>query len=265
MSEQKQPQNQNLLVSGDNVYPIITQTPLVKAFGMASAAFLQKLFYFLVKNKNKTITHMGKQYWYHTYLEWVEDIGFYSLSTIKRVVKKLANEGIIIIKKFDAKVGNTQNYYAINEQKLKERLNSEQDEIQGKSSQAKTKPIQVTEVSQATPQPQATAKPVQVTKVPKPLVQPITVQQATELQGTSQPTIPHAQPVEILAMPQEQKRFYELLRQNKVDISHTDPRLNQLLKHHAQVLPLITYLKRDGFHRYQWHTPEQLQLDKLAG
>lgn len=231
-------QDQKLLLTGD--YPIIASPTLAKAYGVPAATFLQKLHYCLQKSPEAK-TNMGKKYWFHTLADWVKTIGIYSVSTIKRSIEKLKAEGIIIVKKLSAKSWLQTNYYTINYQKLEQRFAPQVKE----SKQTKPKNKPVTPVVQ---QPTVT-----LPKAPEPLA----------LVGTAQATIRNATDVEILAMPTEQQQFYKALRQFKVDIAHTDPRITQLLKYQSHVLNLISYLKRDGINKYQWQKPEQLQLDKI--
>lgn len=233
-----------------NEYNLSASPELSKKFGLSSANFLQKLHYFLFKSA--THQHDGTLYWYHTYEDWVNSLCYYSLSTVKRVVKKLTEAGLIIVKKLDAKKSkNTKNYYAINYKELKKVLESKDVQVQEK--QPETAPVQT-----------QTDKPIQVTEAPKtPASPPITAPQPLVLKGTAQPTTPSATDIETLAMPHQKKWFYQTLRSKKVDIAHTDPRLDLLLKHSTQVLQLLTYLKRDGIHKYEWHTLEQLQLNKF--
>ena len=82
-----------LLVQGD--YPLIASPTLAQAYGMAAATFLQKLHYCLQNSETKT--HQSKKYFFHSYEQWVETLGFYSVSTIKRVISKLKQDGILLV------------------------------------------------------------------------------------------------------------------------------------------------------------------------
>lgn len=225
---------QKLLLAGD--YPVIASPLIAKTFGMASATFLQKLHYCLQSTDVKT--NMGKKYWFHTYTDWVKTIGMYSVATIKRVVKKLTDEGVIIIKKLSAGKWIQTNYYTINYQQLESLF-----------------------TPQATPVAKEEKK-ITIAKAPKAMVKPITVAEVI-LKGTLQPTTKAATDIELLALPDDKKSLYKALRQLKVDVEYTDVRLDQLVKISNHVVCLITNLKRDGINKYEWHTLEQLHLDNL--
>ncbi len=106
--------NNNLLISGD--YPLIASPTLAKAFGVAAANFLQKLHYFLENNEGKTFN--GKKYWFHNYEQWQTTLGVYSISTIKRIVAKLKQAGILVIEKLAQNKWLQTNFYTINYKKL---------------------------------------------------------------------------------------------------------------------------------------------------
>lgn len=229
-------QNQKLLLTGD--YPLIASPTIAKAYGTASANFLQKLHYCLQNSKDAKL-NMGKKYWFHSFEDWVKTIGLYSVPTIKRVVKKLSDEGIIIVKKLSAKSWLQTNFYTINYQKLAQIF---------------------TPQAQESKQPQQPKVKVAMPTPPKPSVTMPTVQ---ELKGALQPVTLGAKDTELMALEPKIKQFYQILRQHKVDVHHTDPRLQQWLQHQQHIINLIVYLKKDGINKYQWHTPEQLQLDKI--
>ena len=102
--------NNHLLISGD--YPLIASPTLAKAFGVAAANFLQKLHYFLENNEGKTFN--GKKYWFHSYEQWQTTLGVYSISTIKRIVAKLKQAGILVIEKLAQNKWLQTNFYTIN-------------------------------------------------------------------------------------------------------------------------------------------------------
>lgn len=217
-------QKQKLLLTGD--YPIIASPTLAKAYGLATATFLQKLHYCLQSSNTKT--NMGKKYWYHTLADWVKTIGIYSVSTIKRSIALLKKEGIIIVKKLSASQWVQTNSYAINYQKLEELFSPQ------------------------------VAEPQQI-KIAKPTPpNPIFSMPEKDMAGTDKPTIAPATDADLKALPKDIKGFYQHLRQLKVDISHQNPCLPQWSKNKDQVLKQIAYKKQSGINQYQWHTPEQL-------
>lgn len=103
--------NNKLLIQGD--YPLIASPTLAQAYGVASAIFLQKLHYFLQHHTDQ------KKYFYHSYEQWVETLGMYSVSTIKRVVSKLKKLGILVVKKLAQNKWLQTNFYTINYRRLR--------------------------------------------------------------------------------------------------------------------------------------------------
>ena len=103
-----------LLVRGD--YPLIASPTLAKRYGVPSAMFLQKLHYCLQSSDAKCIQQ--QKYFYHSYEQWADTLGIYSVSTIKRIVSKLKNAGILIVKKLAQNKWLQTNFYTINYRKL---------------------------------------------------------------------------------------------------------------------------------------------------
>ena len=107
-----------LLVQGD--YPLIASPTLAQAYGVASAIFLQKLHYCLQSSEAKIVQQ--QKFFYHSYEQWVNTLGVYSISTIKRVVSKLKKAGILVVKKLAQNKWLQTNFYSINYRKLKQYL-----------------------------------------------------------------------------------------------------------------------------------------------
>ncbi|QHH99216.1 hypothetical protein [Acinetobacter dispersus] len=219
-----------LLLQGD--YPLIASPTLAKAYGLASAVFLQKLHYCLQSSDAKA--HDKKRFWFHTLEDWVNTLGLYSVSTIKRVIAKLKQEGVLIIKKLASSKWVQTNYYSIDYKKLQEIFNPQ--------------------VTEDIPKP-----PTKVSKEPLPA--PVTPEKT--IQGSPDPQHAPAAEADLTNYPLNYQRFYKSLRQAKLDISLTDPRLEQWLKHSSKVIRQIYYLRQGSRTPAYWHTPEQLQITQL--
>ncbi|HCN33477.1 MAG TPA: hypothetical protein DIS99_01895, partial [Acinetobacter johnsonii] len=109
--------NQHILLAPSD-YPLIASPTLAKAYGVAAATFLQKLHYCLEKSDAQV--HKGKKYWFHSYEQWQQTLGIYSVSTIKRIVAKLKQAEILVIKKLSKNKWLQINFYSINYRKLKQ-------------------------------------------------------------------------------------------------------------------------------------------------
>jgi len=221
----------NLLLEIENEFNMIASPTLAKAYGMAAATFIQKLHYILL-NQAK-VEHNKKKYWYHTLDEWVKCIGFYSVSTIKRIIKKLESEGILIIKKLNECKWTRTNYYSIDYKKLQQ--------------------IFAPQVTEDIPKP----PPAKIAKEPLPA--PITPEKT--ITGAAQPQHAPATEADLLQYPLEHQRFYKSLRQAKLDIALDDPRIKQWFKHSANVIRQIYYVRQGSMTPAQWHTPEQLKIN----
>lgn len=248
--------SKTLLVAGD--YPLIASPTLAKAFGMATATFLQKLHYCL--QKNDVVIYQQRRYWFHSYQQWVETLGFYSISTIKRVISKLKAAGVLIIKKLSAQKWLQTNYYSIDYQKLEQLFVLAQPLMRCKPATTSS----VKEVAKMSfPQSKAEIRPV-VEKKGDSFALPDYTDQLV-LKGTPAPLALPASTEHLNSIPPETRSFYIALRQLKVDIEAQDSRITQWLCHSTAILRHIAYIKQlgQGIERYQWHPPEQLGLDSI--
>ena len=103
--------NQHILLAPSD-YHLIASPTLAKAYGVAAATFLQKLHYCLEHSDAQI--HQGKKYWFHSYEQWQQTLGIYSVSTIKRIVAKLKQAEILVIKKLSKNKWLQTNFYSIN-------------------------------------------------------------------------------------------------------------------------------------------------------
>lgn len=270
----------NLLISGD--YPLIASPTLAKAFGVAAAHLLQKLHYCLENNEGKT--YNGKKYWFHSYEQWQTTLGVYSISTIKRIVAKLKQAGILIIEKLAQNKWLQTNFYTINYKKLKQLISS--------NDKQRNQPNEVVTTSDpvvTAPPLQKSAQAVQPSVLINsnhPAFQAIhiktnVVKQSLRVakesrsyptfltletflvKGLNQPLHPTASKEILKNMAMNYRHFYQALRQQRVDIAYDDQRIQQLLKYQKRILQHIVYIKQAfaGQERYQWHTVEQLQME----
>lgn len=273
--------NQHILLAPSD-YPLIASPTLAKAYGVAAATFLQKLHYCL--EKSDAPVHKGKKYWFHSYEQWQQTLGIYSVSTIKRIVAKLKQAEILVIKKLSKNKWLQTNFYSINYRKLKQLIqpNTEtQAQPQSSTQTAKTTdsksissvhPAEDTQADTLTLSIQQafhTLKDQAITheqslKSEKCSVQPnLVISEHTTAQGLSQPLSPIATSEILKNMNPDYRHFYQALLQQRVDIHYADQRIQHLLKQQKHVIRHIAYIKQhfSGQDRYQWHPLEQLQID----
>lgn len=271
--------NQHILLAPSD-YPLIASPTLAKAYGVAAATFLQKLHYCL-ENSDAQV-HKGKKYWFHSYEQWQQTLGIYSLSTIKRIVAKLKQAEILVIKKLSKNKWLQTNFYSINYRKLKQLIQpNTQAQPQSSTQTVRTtdsksinsvhpaEDTQAHTLTQSIQQAFHTIKdqtntPEQPLKIEKSSAQPkIVISEHTTVQGLSQPLSPIATHEVLKNMNPDYRHFYQALLQQRVDIHYADQRIQHLLKHQKHVIRHIAYIKQsfDGQNRYQWHPLEQLQID----
>ncbi len=110
---------------------LVLQPLIAKKFGRSSAVFLQQLHYWITSERSNGFTHHGKKWVYNTFESWADNLKTYSVSTIKRCIKKLEEAGIIQCKKLNPFKGNRTNYYTIDYKRLSETLSSKEDSSHG--------------------------------------------------------------------------------------------------------------------------------------
>ena len=240
-----------LLVRGD--YPLIASPTLAQAYGVPSAMFLQKLHYCLQSSDAKCIQQ--QKYFYHSYEQWADTLGIYSVSTIKRIVSKLKTAGILIVKKLSQNKWLQTNFYTINYRKLSTVVKGISQENQATtSSQDKSSmnsPIQGNRSKQRHASTLSITAPT-ITK-PRP-------SNPTPI-GLPYPLSAVAQASDLQAMSPEKRGLYRQLIQMKVDIHYDDARLNEWLKRKNFIVQQVAYLKDQlGHLKMHWHSPEQLGL-----
>ena len=240
-----------LLVRGD--YPLIASPTLAQAYGVPSAMFLQKLHYCLQSSDAKCIQQ--QKYFYHSYEQWADTLGIYSVSTIKRIVSKLKTAGILIVKKLSQNKWLQTNFYTINYRKLSTVVKGISQENQATtSSQDKSSmnsPIQGNRSKQRHASTLSITAPT-ITK-PRP-------SNPTPI-GLPYPLSAVAQASDLQAMSPEKRGLYRQLIQMKVDIHYDDARLDEWLKHKNFIVQQVAYLKDQlGHLKMHWHSPEELGL-----
>jgi len=95
--------------------PLVINTKLAKNIGLNEAIFLQQLHYWLEKTDRKID---GKKWIYNTLDKWQEQFEFWSITTIKRVIKSLKELGYIEVKQLSEDKRNKTNYYTVNYSKV---------------------------------------------------------------------------------------------------------------------------------------------------
>ena len=101
--------------------PLIVDKELATALGLNESIVLQQIEYWLTKFKetNKTRHYQKGKWWvYNSYREWKTNFPFWSESTIRRAIKSLEDEGILITDNFNKLKIDRTKWYSINYEKL---------------------------------------------------------------------------------------------------------------------------------------------------
>jgi hypothetical protein len=119
-----------LVIASDTC--LITLPKLAKHIGRNEAIFLQQLHFWLsAENPNGTV-YKGQKWIYNTYEDWKNQLKIFSLSTIRRIIKKLEMLDVIYSKKLGKKQSDQTKWYTINYQKLEDTLSSRTNQETGR-------------------------------------------------------------------------------------------------------------------------------------
>ena len=261
-----------LLVQND--YPLIASPTLAKAFGVAASMFLQKLHYFLQRSDVKV--HQNKKYYFHSLDNWVETLGFYSVSTIKRVIKQLKAEGILIVKKLSKNKWVQTNSYSIDYRVLKKKFSPQiKEQVESTLNESTIKAVETKIQSIDQPiQNRATVHGVQhvqnkdqsqtQVKIANENIPANQTSAQKNMRGLSQPLNPVASKNVLQSMPQHLRQFYRALIQQKIDIHYDDSRIVKWQKYHQKIIRHLVFERGNlGHLKALWYSPEQLGLDQF--
>lgn len=91
--------------------PLVILPELATRIGLNEAIFLQQLHYWLLKSTNE---HDGKIWMYNSYEKLQEQFPFWSVKTLRRIVKSLQDLGLILVGNFNKNKWEKTNWYTIN-------------------------------------------------------------------------------------------------------------------------------------------------------
>jgi len=95
----------------------VVDATLATTFGLNEATFLDRLKFWL--DKGYGILHEGKRWIYNTYEQWAEkELPWLSRDQFKRIVKKLRDLGVLLVKRLRSHRWHQVNYYTIDEEAL---------------------------------------------------------------------------------------------------------------------------------------------------
>ncbi len=96
-------------------YPLMINPNLAALVGLNEAIILQQIHYWVEKNEEKSKNlHEGLYWTYNTYEEWQRQFPFWSISTIKRIIKNLESKGYIMSGNYNSLTFDKTKWYTIN-------------------------------------------------------------------------------------------------------------------------------------------------------
>lgn len=99
-----------------NEYPLIVLPTLAAKIGLNEAIMLQQIHYWI--NLPKAIEKHGRRWHYDKYENWQLQFPFWSLSTIKRISKRLRELKVVIAKPLGSKSTDQTLWYTIDYKEL---------------------------------------------------------------------------------------------------------------------------------------------------
>ncbi len=97
--------------------PLLVLPSLAKAVGLNEAIFLQQLHYWTQGKSGKA--RDGRLWVYNTYEEWAEQLPFWSIRTIRRIVGELEQRGLVVsTSNYNSQKMDRTKWYSLNYAKL---------------------------------------------------------------------------------------------------------------------------------------------------
>ncbi|MGQ4637299.1 hypothetical protein ACUIJ0_01000 [Acinetobacter junii] len=98
-----------------NESPLQVQPSLAMAIGLNEAIFLQQLHYWIGASR---FVRDGKKWVYNTYSDWLLQLKYMSLPTLKRTIKSLKDQKLVRVERFEKLRSNQVNFYSIDYETL---------------------------------------------------------------------------------------------------------------------------------------------------
>ena len=97
--------------------PLVINPQLAERIGLNEAIVLQQLKYWL-RETGSGVEHDGRRWVYNTVEQWQKQFPFWSVDTVKRALKSLQTQGIILAEQLAKSKHDRTNHYAINYQSI---------------------------------------------------------------------------------------------------------------------------------------------------
>lgn len=119
----KAPDYSNVLIPEN---PLLVQPTLANLFGVNAAIILQQMYYWINRSSkyHRDINGVERQWIYNKYKDWQKQFTWLSESAIKKNIRKLEKEGVVIPGNFNDRYVDRTKWYALDIDRLYEILNS---------------------------------------------------------------------------------------------------------------------------------------------
>jgi DnaD/phage-associated family protein len=111
--------------------PLVILPSLAASVGLNESIILQQLHYWLERSNH---VYEGHKWVYNTYEEWQEQFPFWSVSTIRRIISKLEEKGLIIVGNFNKSKIDKTKWYRIDYDKMNALSEPETSNVQSDTS-----------------------------------------------------------------------------------------------------------------------------------
>lgn len=98
-----------------NERPLILLPELAVKIGLNEAIVLQQIHYWMVKKRHII---EGRSWIYNTYEDWQKQFPFWSVTTIRRTLKRMEKQGLLLTGTFNVMAFDRTKWYTINLEKL---------------------------------------------------------------------------------------------------------------------------------------------------
>lgn len=106
-----------------NEPPLTVSPTLAATVGLHEAIVLQQVHYWTQNSKKNGRNYADGRYWvYHTYAEWGKDFPFWSNSTIRGIIRRLENAGLLLSGAYNKMPMDKTKWYAIDYDELDRRI-----------------------------------------------------------------------------------------------------------------------------------------------
>lgn len=102
-----------------NEQPLLIMPQLATIIGLNESIVLQQIHYWLEINRKANVNYKDRHYWtYNTYDKWKEQFPFWSVNTIRRIIKSLEQQKLIIYGNYNKLKFDRTKWYRIDYERL---------------------------------------------------------------------------------------------------------------------------------------------------